>query len=670
MGNQVETVISARDEASGVLNQVTQSLGGIGAALPAIGVAAAAAGGAFMVFRTASRWLSESAQHARGNIEAANALESAYQAAGFSARDGLEDIQDLGEELQRQGVLAGAATEELGAYLLNLGAMPSQVRPAINASVDLAEALGTSVEGAAQRLARTLQGDLSARLVQAIPELADFTEEQLRSGEAIDFVNERYGGLARQQRTIFDQVDMLRGSWEDLRGELVRSTLESEHLREVFDTLNNIIIDVANAAEGMDLGEILSEGIVITTTGVLDLSEALVLGARNMGRFGQQGRRVAQVLTDRLAPGLRGGVALLRSYGESSRESSLEDEHWVSVARGRLDALRETLSGIESNKEGDEDRTDSVREQEDALRSARDRERELAEARRRAEERAREAAQRERELAQARERGADEIVQATRRVQIMQVETERERVELLHQFRESDIQSMEIAEDQKSMLLMLAEMERNETLENLRRQDLEDFQRNEERKREAAQRRREQEMQEEHFHAMQAMNLAQMLGNTIASEQEGATARALVSIAQRGVAFAIEGAIRDMPFPANLVAAGGAGLAAGALFGAVDTMISRHIGGMIDSAHTGRMIRSDERMAVVRRDEAVLDRHQVERLGGRGGFQAANAGTARGGGGGLTINLNALDGESVAMSLREGGTLNRALRDAFARGDI
>lgn len=98
-------------------------------------------------------------------------------------------------EIQSRTVYGDEAIIEQQAYLAALGLTEEQIRDTIEASVQLAAAMGMELESAVRNLAKTYSG-MAGELGESMPALRELTEEQLKSGEAIRLVNREYKGFA------------------------------------------------------------------------------------------------------------------------------------------------------------------------------------------------------------------------------------------------------------------------------------------------------------------------------------------------------------------------------------------------------------------------------------------------------------------------------------------
>jgi hypothetical protein len=82
------------------------------------------------------------------------------------------------------------------------GATNDQAKLVVRTATDLATALGTSLDSAVEQLSGTLNGSIG-RLGKVVPELKSLTEEQLRAGEGLRILSERFNGFAQRDAASF-----------------------------------------------------------------------------------------------------------------------------------------------------------------------------------------------------------------------------------------------------------------------------------------------------------------------------------------------------------------------------------------------------------------------------------------------------------------------------------
>ena len=107
------------------------------------------------------------------------------------------------------------------AYVKSLGISTEQTKEIIAASVDLAAAMGISLESAVMNTTKTLsgmQGELGEKLPAAFKEL---TAEQLKAGEGIEFIRNQFRGTAEEEaETLTGALEQMKNAMGDAGEEI------------------------------------------------------------------------------------------------------------------------------------------------------------------------------------------------------------------------------------------------------------------------------------------------------------------------------------------------------------------------------------------------------------------------------------------------------------------
>ena len=135
------------------------------------------------------------------------------------------------------------------AYVKSLGISTEQTKEIIAASVDLAAAMGISLESAVMNTTKTLsgmQGELGEKLPAAFKNL---TAEQLKAGEGIVFIREQFKGTAEEEaQTLIGALDQMNNAVGDT----------AEEFGEALEPLmKSFAVATKNAAEA--IGNFLQE---------------------------------------------------------------------------------------------------------------------------------------------------------------------------------------------------------------------------------------------------------------------------------------------------------------------------------------------------------------------------------------------------------------------------
>lgn len=137
----------------------------------------------------------------------------------LTALKGRTDIQQRliaqAAELQSRSVLGDEVVIGQQAYLASLGMTEEQIGRVIEASAQLSAATEMTLDSAVKNLAKTF-GGLTGELGESIPKLKELTVEQLKNGEAVDFILENYKGFAESAaQTALGPLRQLNNVWGD-----------------------------------------------------------------------------------------------------------------------------------------------------------------------------------------------------------------------------------------------------------------------------------------------------------------------------------------------------------------------------------------------------------------------------------------------------------------------
>jgi len=107
---------------------------------------------------------------------------------------------------------------------LQLGRTEEQTNKMITAAMGLARVTGVDLSAAMQTMSMTLEGS-KGRLGRIVGEVKNMTEEELKSGKAIDVVNERFGRFGKEGlETTGGKIIMLGKEFDGFKRKLVEGT--------------------------------------------------------------------------------------------------------------------------------------------------------------------------------------------------------------------------------------------------------------------------------------------------------------------------------------------------------------------------------------------------------------------------------------------------------------
>ena len=215
-----------------------------------------------------------------------NGLGSAIQLAGRQeqAERGLSvalgrtsnALLNQAKQLQRVTTFGDEAIITQQAFLASLDFSETQIKDIINASVDLSEATGISLESAVRNTAKTFSG-LSGELGELIPQLRDLTTEEMKAGKAVEIMADLFGGTATAQaQTLTGSLQQMSNALGDA-GEAIGNVLAPAviGISKVVTAFANGLSDIINFREG--LAELAKDFKVLTDAQfqVIQLEQAL-----------------------------------------------------------------------------------------------------------------------------------------------------------------------------------------------------------------------------------------------------------------------------------------------------------------------------------------------------------------------------------------------------------
>ena len=135
----------------------------------------------------------------------------------------------------------------------------AQIGKVIEAAAQLSAATGMTLESAVKNLAKTF-GGLTGELGESIPKLKEFTTEQLKNGEAVDFILENYKGFAETAaKEGLGAVKQLKNAWGDFL-EQIGSTM--------LPAVNNLAQALSRAVGVLQSMSPLSQKLIIAIGGI------------------------------------------------------------------------------------------------------------------------------------------------------------------------------------------------------------------------------------------------------------------------------------------------------------------------------------------------------------------------------------------------------------------
>ena len=207
---------------------------------------------------------------ANAQEDAINSLNTQLKLAGDYSEETSQDMQDFASSLQEVSTQGDETTLELLALAKTFDTTNEGAKALTLASTELAAATGQDTVAAMRQLGKTL-GGTTGRIAEAVPAIKELSAEQLKAGEGIKLVLDRFGGTATGKIATFSgATTQLKNSFGDLLEEIGFSVTKSDDLINVIDGFKNIVGVFSSFIKNQDLdiGAILAGGL----TGLLKIS--------------------------------------------------------------------------------------------------------------------------------------------------------------------------------------------------------------------------------------------------------------------------------------------------------------------------------------------------------------------------------------------------------------
>jgi len=142
-------------------------------------------------------------------------LDEAIKRAGMSFSETKKELVDFADEMAKGTQFTDDQIIAAESLAISLGMSVEEIKKYFNTAADLAAAKGSSLSDALIGINKSLAGN-AASLQKIYPDMKEFTEEQLKAGAAVDFLNERFGGKRMiAMRGFNGAILQLQKSWGD-----------------------------------------------------------------------------------------------------------------------------------------------------------------------------------------------------------------------------------------------------------------------------------------------------------------------------------------------------------------------------------------------------------------------------------------------------------------------
>lgn len=213
---------TAFNETGGAVAGFTSKLGSVASSG---GGAAAAITAAVMAAKKYIETLKEANEAYKVQEKAEKALSKAAENNPYLNDEGVERLKDFAGEIQKVSNYGDEATIDIMAQLAATGRSEAEIMKIMAAAADYAAAKHISLESAVQNLNKSY-GGLAGELGELFPEVKALTAEQLKNGEAVDIIAQKYKGLAQEAADSGTQAKNAFGDFMESVGKMANPIFE------------------------------------------------------------------------------------------------------------------------------------------------------------------------------------------------------------------------------------------------------------------------------------------------------------------------------------------------------------------------------------------------------------------------------------------------------------
>jgi len=196
---------------------------------------------ATMAVEKAIDMIKESIADAAKNEVQIQKLNLALSNAGQYSKEASNHFVELAESIGKTTAYSADSVLQIEAMARNYAISNEETEKLTKASVELAAATGISLDSAVQRLGMSMSG-FSTHLQRLIPGVEKLSSEQLRHGQALDFVLSKYSGTAAESvNTFAGRMTLLNHAFEasnEVRGKMIT---DSPIINKAIEEITNLI---------------------------------------------------------------------------------------------------------------------------------------------------------------------------------------------------------------------------------------------------------------------------------------------------------------------------------------------------------------------------------------------------------------------------------------------
>lgn len=199
--------------------------------------------GVVTAFYTLQKSLNAAAEEAKGLKQ----IDAAIRSTGELSKEARDDVLAFAEALKETTTIDDDLIKSLFVTAKSFGVTNDEAKKLTKAAIDLAAATGVDAETALRQLGGTLDGSIG-KIGNLGEEFRNLSTTQLKAGDAIDLVNQKFGGSAKADLDSYQaSINRLSNSWEDLLKAFGKTAEKSGIITGSLNYLTGVLNNVSDS---------------------------------------------------------------------------------------------------------------------------------------------------------------------------------------------------------------------------------------------------------------------------------------------------------------------------------------------------------------------------------------------------------------------------------------
>lgn len=197
-------------------------------------------------------------------------LSTAMQLTGEFTQGALDDFSAFADQMEATTKFGDDLVISQLAIAKSFGVSNAGAKDLVKAAADLASATGVDLETAVRQLGATYSGT-AGKLEKTVPILKSLTEEQLRNGEAIKLITDRFGGSAQEEvKTFSGAVIQTKNAFEDMQKAIGKTIIENPTVIAAVQAVTKVFRELEGTVSGNEdgIGLFISETVKVVAASV------------------------------------------------------------------------------------------------------------------------------------------------------------------------------------------------------------------------------------------------------------------------------------------------------------------------------------------------------------------------------------------------------------------